>query len=135
MEPFRLNRTPPPPSVGWAAIEIFFLLTLVFLPFSKTGAEINILICLSLWILQKTLYREKLTFIPVCTIAYLVFLLAIIGSLTQVPAPHFHDGIRGFLKWAKYLGIFQISVELFQDPARARRAVKAFLLIVAVTVA
>ena len=135
MEPFRLKRNPPPPSVGWAAIEIFFLLTLVFLPFSKTGAEINILICLSLWILQKTLYREKLTFIPVCTIAYLVFLLAIIGSLTQVPAPHFHDGIRGFLKWAKYLGIFQVSVELFQDSARARRAVKAFLLIAAVIVA
>src|SRR3989338_8938578 len=116
-------------------IEIFFLLTLVFLQFSKTGAEINILICLSLWILRKILYWEKLTFVPVCTIAYLVFLLAIIGSLTQVPPSSFHDGIRGFLKWAKYLGIFQVSVELFQDPKRAARAVKAFLLIAAMIVA
>ena len=135
MRPFGMKRNPPLPFVGWAAIEIFFLLTLVFLPFSKTGAEINILICLSLWILRKILCREKLTFIPVCTIAYLVFLLAIIGSLTQVPAPHFHDGIRGFLKWIKYLGIFQVSVELFQDPKRAARAVKGFLLIAAVIVA
>jgi|GEM_PF-1495766 len=135
MRLFRLKRSLPLSSVWWIAIEFFFLLTLAFLPFSKTGAEINILICLSLWILRKILCGEKLTFIPVCTVAYLVFLLAIIGSLTQVPLSGFHDGLRGLLKWLKYLGIFQLSVELFQDPTRARRAVKAFLLIAAGIVA
>lgn len=127
MKNLRLNLEPTLSAVSWFFIESFVLITLAFLPFSKSVSDICVVIALILWVLRKFPWNERLRAPKAVLVCYLVFLAANLLSLAHVPHPLLGIGIRGFLKWLKFVGLFFMCAELFQDPKRVARFVPVFL--------
>lgn len=103
-------------------------LSLFFLPFSKTFSETGWIISILLWICLKV--RKKELFFPrkVLDVTYLIFLAAVLASLTQLSPGMAQTGWRGLWKWLKYLSIFWMCRDLFCAPESGRRATMVFLL-------
>jgi len=108
--------------LSWRVTEICFLGGVFFLPFSKTAAEIGFITALSVWILSKISRKEKFPQIKLCNLFYGIFLIFTFLSLLS---SHFalSSVMHGFLKWVKYLGIFFLSFEFFEN----RECSKKFL--------
>jgi len=123
----RLPLGPHLSAVSWFFIETFFLVTIFFLPFSKSVGEGALLVCLALWLLRKFPWDEAFPFVPICNLSYLVFLVAVLLSFTHIPKEDLATGVQGFLKWLKYLGVFFMSVDLFKNEGRTKRFVFVFL--------
>ncbi len=115
-------------ALSWFWIEFFFLITVFFLPFSKSAAEIGISTSLILWILRKFPWDERFPYQAVLTLPYALFLFFTFVSLIHVPPAGLPIALRGAFKWVKYLGIFFMGFELFQDARRQKRFIFIFIL-------
>ena len=113
--------------ISWISIETCAAAALVFLPFSKSLAEIFCSIALVAWILRKFLFGEPLPRLRPVDAAYTVLAIAILASLRQAGPDLLETAARGAFKWAKYLGLFWMSVELGRRPGALRRLSLAFL--------
>lgn len=116
-----LKLSPKLSRVSWFFIELFFLLGVLALPFSKSVMEISFLIALTLWALRKFPYNEPFPSIRFLGIFYALFLAFSVLSLFNTPAAFLPTGLRGVFKWVKFLGLFWMSFEFFKDSQRARR--------------
>ncbi len=114
-------------AVSWFFIELFSLVALFFLPFSKSVSDIAIIIALSLWFLRKIPWDEKFPSIRPCNASYGVFLVLVLLSLFRVPSADLAIGLRGLFKWLKFLGIFFMFFEYARDKGRVGRLVAVFL--------
>jgi O-antigen ligase len=123
----RLALGPRLSAVSWGFIELFTLLAVLLLPFSKSAAEVGITVALVLWALRKFPWNERFPDIAPCNLSYLIFLFFVVLSLYRIPEAHLWDGFRGFVKWLQYLALFFMSVELFQSRARVNRCLAAFV--------
>lgn len=113
--------------VSWVFIELFTLLAVFFLPFSKSAADISIWIALVLWVLRKFPWNEPFPRLGPANAAVAVLLAAAALSFTQVPSEHAATAVRGLFKWLKHAGVFFMCAELAADPARAARLLGTFL--------
>ncbi len=120
-------------TVSWFFIETLFLIGVFALPFSKSVTEGTLWIALSLWVLRKFPFNEKWPAFPFLNAVYAAFLVLTLVSLAQVPPALFFTGLRGFFKWLKFILVFFMSVELFQDPKRVSRFLRVFLVSMALT--
>lgn len=107
--------------------EFFVLWAVAFLPFSKSAVEIGVFTGLGLWVLRKALLKETLGAPREFKAFYALFLLITLFSLFQVSPAATPAAVRGFFKWLKYIGLFFMAAEWFQDPAKTRRLVGVFL--------
>lgn len=123
----RLKLSPGLSKISWFFIELFFLVAVFFLPFSKSVAETTLAIALFLWILRKWPWDEPFPGLRHCTIPYAIFFGIVLVSLSRIPHAQTAIGLRGALKWLKYLGVFFLCAELSQDEKRRDRLVAGFL--------
>lgn len=112
---------------SWRAIELFSLLALFLLPFSKSAAEIGFWVALIVWLLRKFPWNEPFPVIRVQSLFYLIFIGLCLISLTQVPSAQMSLGIRGFLKWGRFFLMSLMSYELCANEERRNRLILCFL--------
>jgi O-antigen ligase len=124
----RLALGPRLSALSWFFIELFALLAVFLLPFSKSAAEVGITVALVLWALRKFPWNERFPDLPPCNVSYWLFLFFIVLSLYRIPPERLWDGFRGFVKWFQYLGIFFMGLDLFRDTKRSGRFAGAFFL-------
>ncbi len=113
--------------VSWAFIELFTLTAVLLLPFSKSAAEIGILISLGLWALRKFPWDEPLPRASICAVAYLSFIGLALLSGAGTTSQGLAETLRGTAKWVKYFGIFFMSTELFCDDKKRGRLIAVLL--------
>lgn len=123
----RLKLGPRLSAVSWAFIELFSLLAVFFLPFSKSVAETGIYVALVLWVLRKFPWSEPFPSLRPSNAAYVIFLVIVAASLLRVPHELMATGARGFFKWLKFVGIFFLFLEMAADATRRQRLVATFL--------
>ena len=109
------------------AIEILIGVALFFLPISKSAAEACFITALAFWILQKITSRDTLLPRSGIAILYALFLGITLASITQIPHPFLSTGLRGILKWLKYLSVFFMCWDTYNTPQKRSRLFWAFL--------
>ncbi|MBI4432122.1 MAG: O-antigen ligase family protein [Candidatus Omnitrophica bacterium] len=97
-----------------------------FLPFSKSGAEIGVAVLIASWLTGKILYPQKLIESLPFRMFYLLFLGAVLLSFISVTPQDFWTAVRGLVKWVKYLTLFFVCQDLFQDKKLTDRTIKVF---------
>jgi O-antigen ligase len=127
MKELRLSLSPGLSQFSWRVIELFSLLALFLLPFSKSAAEIGFWVALIVWLLRKFPWNESFPRIRPHGLLYLLFLAFTLISLTQVPAAQMAVGVRGVLKWGHFFLLFFMSYELCSDERRRDRLIGCFL--------
>ncbi len=108
-------------------IEILTGAGLFFLPISKGAAESFFITALGFWILHKIVTRTALFPDPKTVIPYALFLGITFLSLTQAAPFLFPEGLRGALKWLKYLAVFFMCRDIFSAPEKRTRLFWVFL--------
>lgn len=126
----RLKLSPKLSAVSWFFIELFALGAVFFLPFSKSAAEITLVVALALWILRKWPWDERFPSIKPFNTAYLLFLAFTLLSLIHVPQEHWTLVLRGFWKWLRWIAAFFMFYELALNPKRIHRFLGVFLLMI-----
>jgi len=119
---------------GWRFIEACLWGAVFLLPFSKSGVEIFVWTALGIWLFGKVVLRFPWLSPKSLTAFYALFLLLTFISIFQADASHALTVWRGFFKWFKYIGLFFLSYEAFQDEKRAGRIRLIFLVSVAAVV-
>jgi O-antigen ligase len=127
MRPFVLHLGGRLSAVSWFFIELFTLIAVFSVSFSKSVTDIAIVIALGLWVLRKFPWDEPFPSVPPANVCYLVFLAVCAAGLWGLGPELGQIGMRGFLKWLKYFGIFFMAFELFQKPGRLGRLFVTFL--------
>ncbi|MGH7197148.1 MAG: O-antigen ligase family protein [Candidatus Omnitrophota bacterium] len=123
----RLTLGPRLSAVSWFFIEVFALIAVFFLPFSKSTAEAAITVSLVLWALRKLPWNERFSSPFPCTPSYLIFLFFVALSLYQIPRDHLWEGFHGFVKWLQYLAIFFMATEWLEHKKRRERFLGIFI--------
>lgn len=100
------------------------------LPVSKGAAETCFILALISWIGHKILSKAPFlqTFRRPYLVLYAGFFLLTLFSLFQIPSALLSKGFVGILKWSKYLAIFIMCLDVFQQPEKQVRLVKVFLI-------
>ena len=122
---FRLN-----PRLSYVSLfltESFIIIAVIYLPYSKSVAEICIITALGLWVTRKFPWDEKFSSVPIYFAGYGVFLVILLLSLIHVPQEYGFTAARGFFKWFKYIAIFFMCLEMYKDPKRVERLMLFFL--------
>src|SRR3989338_2327205 len=114
--------------ISWFFIGLFLLIALFFLPFSKSVAEIGVLVALALWALRKWPWDEAFPRIKYGGVSYAVFLLITAVSFVNVPPNLAATGLQGILKWLKHITLFFMLYEFAQSPRRLKILVWLFLI-------
>ena len=122
----RWNLGPRLSSVSWFFIELFTLITVFFLPFSKSVADSAVTVALVLWILRKFPWNEAFPKLSPHLIAYSLFLAAAALSFFQISPDLRLTALHGVLKWVQYFGIFFMGFEFFEKPTRTERLLLVF---------
>ncbi len=113
--------------LSWHVTEICFLGGVFFLPFSKSAAEIGFITALSVWALSKISRKEKFPKIRLCNLFYAIFFIFAVFSLLSRNLT-LSSGVHGLFKWVKYLGIFFLSFEFFENKSRREKFLWVFSL-------
>lgn len=103
-------------------------LSLFLLPFSKTLSEAGWILVIGLWLFSRMQKKEPLFERNILSGIYLIFLIAVLVSLTQCRGEFLTAGLRGVWKWFKYLTIFFMCRDLFREPESQKRAGMVFLI-------
>ena len=114
--------------------ETFLGLAIFFLPVSKSIVEGSIWIALIAWFLQKIVLREKWRVPKSLSCIYLLFLAVTLASTFQADPSHALTAWRGFFKWFKFLALFFLSFEIFEDERVVKKIVQVFLASLVLTV-
>jgi len=122
-----LNLTPRLSKISYFFIEIFFLMAIVFIPYSKTMTEIGIITSLILWILRKWPWNEDFPKIQPYFLCYFVFIVSMFLSFIPMQNDLYMNGFHGLWKWLKYIGLFFMCYELFQRNGAIMRFMILFL--------
>jgi len=122
--------------LSWSFIEFFTLAAVFFLPFSKSIAEAAIGAAIGLWILRKFPWDEPWPRIPRIFLVCYGFFLAVTAISVLQAAPHeLATALRGLGKWLKFLAIFSLAFDYFEDGKRTSKLTAVFLLSLTLTVA
>ena len=99
---------------------------------SKALVEISITALLISWWAYSLTRKNPILWPPRLILLLMAgFLATAMISLTYNHAWD-HNGLRGMLKWSKYLAVYVVSVDLFQNPKIKSRAIYLFLIAMAV---
>lgn len=115
-------------AINWMAIELFLLLGLFSLPFSKSMADIFTGLSLFLWAVRKFPFKETLPDVPIAGKAWGLFFIFLVLSLFQAPAHLRFESFRGIIEWVQYLGLGFMGVDYFRNENRSKRLFYCFLL-------
>ena len=117
--------------VSWFSIELFAAVSIFFLPFSKSAAEISAFVALIIWLLRKFPWDEPFPHPRLFKWSYFALLALTLASSVMVPPELRLTALRGSFKALKYICLFFMCAELFADAKTARRLAGVFLLSVA----
>ncbi|HOW87257.1 MAG TPA: hypothetical protein PKV84_01200 [Candidatus Omnitrophota bacterium] len=114
------------------SVEILAGAGLFVLPVSKTAAETCFIAALVCWLLLKIASKTPLFPRSAPAFFFLLFLAATLFSLIQIPPSLFPTGLKGALRWLKYLGIFCMCWDIYRSSGQRSRLFWIFLISTAV---
>ena len=109
------------------ATEILVSCAIFCLPIAKAATEVTIIAAMVCWILYKIIAKIPLLPASKAVIFYSLLLGIILLSLIQAPPFLVPEGLRGVLKWLKYLGIFFMCWDIYREPKKQTRLFLVFL--------
>lgn len=122
---------------SWRLIETVMLGLLFFLPWSKSITEALVWTALGLWFLRRLCRSRESGNQPdprlrgddvLARWSYGIFLAITLASIFQAGPGEWTTALRGFFKWFKYIALFFMAGELYEDESRRERAVGMVLI-------